>query len=456
MEPDDNIQSNHNESDKYLEMNSHNTSETELSSTTREIPVTSSDDYSVSNDENFKLPILKTKVEEETNSIQYFQKNWVDYNKYKNLQDELESQKKQVQELNQKLDESDKKLQNYKNCEESLNTKIKEIQKELDTKNEDINELKKNNATLKEEASKYQSALGVAANFRTSDENHSVQLKKDILSLQDTIESYVTNLKGNIEVNVENIENLLQRYGCLTKITKENQNRPFIKAVLQRYVLDTIIENANDYFDHPNHPKDIGISLESKILSRTNYLCLLLDTFCETRKGTDTITPITSIKIRQEAYVALGNRGFSEIVENDQTIEHNFIDNVKNILNKSLNEYRTINDSAKKQSVENMATNIIRDVIRLFWFRLLAQEPIITISWFEPNTRIDPNTMTGRWEDREEDIDNLVVDLCYFPIIGLNLDDPSKRKLYTRAKVFPRYQSYISRLVKSVVESSVK
>jgi len=87
-----------------------------------------------------------------------------------------------------------------------------------------------------------------------------------------------------------------------------------------------------------------------------------------------------------------------------------------------------------------MATNIIREFVKIFWFRLSVQEPIITAEWFKPHTKIDPNEMTGRWEEGEEDIDNLVVDLCYFPIIGINLNDPSKRKLYTRAKVFPRYR----------------
>ncbi|CAB5391017.1 unnamed protein product [Rhizophagus irregularis] len=316
----------------------------------------------------------------------------------------------------------DRKTNNNKDDISSDNDKkIDKKNEKLDAKQENINELKKNNVALREEASKYQSALGVAANFRISDDkNHSVQLKNDILSLQDAIEDYVTNLKGNVEVNIENVEKLAQKYGCLTNIITEKtkrQNKSFIKAVLQRYVLEVIITNANDYFDYLENTDTLH--LESEILMKTNDLCLKLDKFSETRTGTDKITSTSSIKIRQEAYAAL----------------------------------------TKKQSVENMATNIIREFIRLFWFRLNVQEPIITIAWFGPSTKIDRGTMKGRWEEEYDDVDNLIVDLCYFPIIGLNLEDPSERKLYTRAKVFPRCQgrnyaiSLFEKMVKNVTPS---
>ncbi|GBB95724.1 hypothetical protein RclHR1_00260029 [Rhizophagus clarus] len=395
---------------------------------------------------------LKHKISLLKKSIQFYEKNYVTCDDYKNLQDELESQKRhyekiirrkkndyelRIQELNQKLFDTNNELQKYKNYTESFKTEYRKIQDELDANKEDINILKTNNTALKEEASRYQSALGTATNFRTSDD--SVQLKNDILSLQDSIGDYVTNLKGRIEINIDNIEKLIQDYGCLTKITKEKPNKSFIKAILQRYVLNTVIEHARNYFEN-------SASLESDILHKTLHLCSALNKFSESRKGMDTITPTTSIKIRQEACVALSNRGFSETLENNQTIEHDFIKRARHALNNSMNEYRTINDPEKKQSVESMATNIIREIVRIFWFRLRAQEPTVSSSWIDPRVKIDINTMTGRWEKEEEDIDKLIVDMCYFPIVGLNLNDPSKRKLYTRAKVFPAYQvrSYAS------------
>ncbi|CAB4437198.1 unnamed protein product, partial [Rhizophagus irregularis] len=200
-------------------------------------------------DERNKLRLENEELKKENSSlretIESYQKNYTN---------ELESQRQRyennikkyelrIQELNQKLNDSNKELGNYKEYTETFKTELKEIQTELDIKNKDIIELKTNNASLKEEASKYQSALGVAANFRISDDmNHSVQLKNDILSLQDIIENYVTNLKGKIEVNIENVKRLSENYGCHTNIMEkaDKQNKSFIKAILQRHVLDEI------------------------------------------------------------------------------------------------------------------------------------------------------------------------------------------------------------------------
>ncbi|CAB5127714.1 hypothetical protein RhiirA5_504277 [Rhizophagus irregularis] len=467
METGDNVRGEHQEReqdpDRRTNNNISDTIASGFSSTTKDDDISSDDDKKNDendDDENEDNPIYdevyvdELRRENETlkkenlslkGTIESYKKD------YTHINNKVESQKRQyenyIRELNKKLNDSKNELVSNKNRTETFKTEFRKIQEELDTKKMDVIELKKNNAILREEASKYQSALGVAANFRISDDkNHSVQLKNDILSLQDAIETYVTHLKGNIEVNIENVEKLAQNYECRTNIMMEKtkrQNKPFIKAILQRYVLETIIEHSKKYFVTFG---DI-LHLESEILMKTNDLCFKLNEFSKTRIGTDKITPTSSIKIRQEACAALSNRGFSEITENNQMNEHQFIYYVKHILNKSMTEFRTINDEEKRQSIENMATNIIRKVIRLLWFRLNVQEPIIKASWFWPNTKLDRDTMAGRWEE-DDDIDSLVVDLCYFPIIGLNLDDPSKRKLYTRAKVFPRYQdrSYASSL----------
>ena len=46
--------------------------------------------------------------------------------------------------------------------------------------------------------------------------------------------------------------------------------------------------------------------------------------------------------------MALSNRGFSEIItENNQVIEHKFIEFARHALNDSMNLYRTINDPEK-------------------------------------------------------------------------------------------------------------
>jgi hypothetical protein len=493
METGDNIQDGHNGKERDPDRNaSHNISDTinaQFSSTSRENLDISSDDDDKNNDKtdgdnpitskanddenNTNKPmtdeevykLIEIKVDEgnklrlenealiKDNSslketMESYKKNYIHINEFESQKQHYENiikkYESKVQELNQELG-------NYKKYTETYKTELRKVQTELDTKNRDISELKANNAALREEASKYQSALGVAANFRISDDkNNSVQLKNDILSLQDNIENYVTNLKGKIDVNIENVKQLSENYGCLTDITMEKPNKSFIKAILQRHVLEELLRCSRKYFENSGNV----VSLESEILKKTTDLCSILDEFSETRKGTDTITPACSIKVRQEVCVALSNRGFSEIIKDNRSVEHKFIVHVKQVLNKSLDKYRTINDPVKKQSVENMATNLISEFIKIFWFRLRIQEPIVTAQWIDSHKKINPNAMTGRWEEGEENIDNLVVDLCYFPMIGLNLNDPSKRKLYTRAKVFPRRQeqSYASSVTNSIIK----
>src|SRR5207248_10341784 len=115
----------------------------------------------------------------------------------------------------------------------------------LNEKKSQVQSLKKRNNELEDEASNYQSALGVAKNFKMSDDdiNHNVQLNEDILSLQDKIDEYVTNLvKTKVDVKIEEITKLLQLYECQIKIDLKKPDKQFLKAILQRHVLGTIFK----------------------------------------------------------------------------------------------------------------------------------------------------------------------------------------------------------------------
>ncbi|PKY39923.1 hypothetical protein RhiirA4_394038, partial [Rhizophagus irregularis] len=85
-----------------------------------------------------------------------------------------------------------------------------------------------------------------------------------------------------------------------------------------------------------------------------------------------------------------------------------------------------------------MAGDIIRKVVTLFWFRLKVQEPVADKFWFKNMDKIDPNTMEGKWEDN--DIDNIVVDICYFPLIA----NSSTRQIYTPAKVLHMHKNNLT------------
>jgi len=44
--------------------------------------------------------------------------------------------------------------------------------------------------------------------------------------------------------------------------------------------------------------------------------------------------------------------------------------------------------------------------------------------------------MEGTWENDE--IDNIVVDICYFPLIAQEFSNESKRQIYTNAIIFQK------------------
>jgi myosin heavy subunit len=312
---------------------------------------------------------------------------------------------------------------------------ITSLQNQLSNKENDIRDLKQRNINLKSEASRYQSALGDVMNVRfdNDDQNNPVQLKQDILSLQRTLESYVTNLKGKIDINVKEVNVLIKQYGCQREMSQENLDKPFIKAVLQRKVIQQIFDFSKNYRKYKNGNI---FSLESDIDSKTTELSNMVKKFLETRVGNDeiSVSKVAPTKIRQQVYQLLGNRGFSDIITSQGTQIHNFIYLSSKNLNEIMNQYRQINDVDKKNEVEKLAQTLIRDVLRIFWFRLMVQEPIPEIKFFESNDKVNPDLMTGRWDD--DGFDEICVDLCYFPLIGRDLN--SNYKVITPSKIISR------------------
>ncbi|CAB4416295.1 unnamed protein product [Rhizophagus irregularis] len=245
-----------------------------------------------------------------------------------------------------------------------------------------------------------------------SDEDRgvTVQLVVDILRLQDDLEIYVTNLRPNININYKN-------------------------AVLQRHVLETIFGYVPVYNNIKNFSEPH--SLEALIAKKAEELILLTQEFGKTREGNDSITPTVPVKIRQQIYSSLGNRGFSNIMIEQETYEHSFIGKFKTKLNDEMEQYREILDTTKKKEVEEKAANIILNVIRIFFFRIQTQEPIGQIHWFQNKDKIDPSLMVGMWDD-DDKFDDFEVDICKFPLVGTELNDKLNRRIYTYAIIHPQ------------------
>ncbi|CAG8607516.1 1945_t:CDS:1 [Scutellospora calospora] len=352
---------------------------------------------------------LCSEVQEQTSLIEKLERDIRKYQEsFYNLHKDYENCNKSLQ------DEKEENLK-LQNLIPTLEQRIIHLEKEILT-------YYKQNVNLKEEASKYQLALGNATNFRFSDDdpNNTVHLKNDIENLQLMIEDYVTNLKNGVNINFENIKELLQRYTSRS----QTSNRCLIKAVLQCHVLKQILSFAEESTS----------DLESSIISKTDDLIEQIESFSEKRVGSDVFTRVAPIKLRQQVYVILGYRGYANECEHKR---HPSLSIFHQELNKTMSKYRLITDPNKKISVEEKAGKLIQEVFRIFKFRFKVQEPVIEMLWIDPGTEIKKEYMEMDYDDKN--YNDALVDICFFPLIGKDLNNV-KRKVITRAKVFPFIQ----------------
>ncbi|CAG8544048.1 29917_t:CDS:2, partial [Racocetra persica] len=347
-----------------------------------------------------------------------------------NLHETLKAKDNEIGAKNNEIEAKNNEIEAKNNEIEAKNNEIEAKNNEIEAKNNEISGLRRDIEDLKNEASRHQSALGRATNFRLSDDdrNNSVQLREDITSLQQTLKDFCI-VKPNININKKEATNLLRRYGC-TKFIDDEHFKSLLKAALQRFVLETILDSTSKYFEErlPDENTEER-SLETRIVFETKNLLDKMKHFAKFREGDDDVTRALPIKLRQQIYAVLGNRGFSKVISKD-TVEHPFINETQEQLIRKINSIRTINDPNKITKLNNMAANIVRDVIRIFFFRLKVQEPEAdSPHWFEYNDQVDPELMQGTFEHDCQD----VVQICSFPLIGIDLKDEKKRKIFIPA-----------------------
>ncbi|CAB5127766.1 unnamed protein product [Rhizophagus irregularis] len=412
-------------SDHQLSESNDNNSNNSISSTNQQNNVLTSNEFDNVDTE------IKSDIQETTEKNKHLEVEIL------KLKTELENSQQKTIEQKQTIIKQGAmiiELQDSKKKIEDVYTKFKQRLRE---KSSEVQSLIQRNSELENEASNYQSALGVATNINISDDdiNHNVQLHDDVLSLQDKIDDYVTNLgKLNVNIKIDEIKKLLPRYGCQIKIDPYNVDKQFIKAILRRHVLETIFEFARDFFS--NNEGDNY--LESVVVKKTDELYGLMEKFSSTRGGTDEITKVTPIKLRQLIYTALGMRGLGDIKESDKSDNicvNNFItEKFSENLNKSMDQYRVITNPKKKESADRLSKILIQEVFRIFYFRLKIQEPIAQYHWFNCGDKVSKTSMDTNWD--EDEIDELVVELCTFPLIYQVIN--SNQEVFTSAKVFTR------------------
>ncbi|CAG8586399.1 16594_t:CDS:2, partial [Dentiscutata erythropus] len=267
----------------------------------------------------------------------------------------------------------------------------------------EIQALKKQLNELKEEASRYQSALGEATNVRfgDNDSNNQVQLSKAIIEMQNLLVEFTTVKGKDITINEKAAFELLNAY-----------NLPFYNDKLLNSMNQPPIDDAN---------------LESEITTHMITLCNLISRLAETRNGTDEITRVAPVKVRQQVYTVLGSRGFCKD-------NHPIIEKLANYILESTGKCRKISEE-KQLEFQNKALEVVKKFVHLY-FRLNAQEPIPSYSYyFEAGTPLANSVMDGPWDD--DNLDNLEVEICSFPLIYIKGKDNSK-KILSKALVLPR------------------
>ncbi|RGB23934.1 hypothetical protein C1646_727304 [Rhizophagus diaphanus] len=360
---------------------------------------------------------------------------------------------KLLEEANRKLEEEIKNSNSNLIGNDNFNIVLAAIndkhKKEIKTKDDEIKSKDDEIINLKK---KHQYELGSAKTFRLSDDdkNNPINLNEDILQIQEDLEFYVTNLrpKADIEINLKNISKLLNDSKVkkskitytLNSSSELNDYMPLIKAALQRHVLRTILDYFDKYFLDKYNRKN---SLELQFLKQAEDLVNLAERLEKERTGSDAITSALSVKIRQQSFAALGNRGFSNIkVTKETNTLHDFIKDSKDKLNKEMESYRKILDAKKKDDVEKKVNDLIREVVRLFYFRLKTQEPIAEFKWLDDNDEFESNQMEA-YDDGENE--NGSVEMCIFPLIYKNDESqPNKLQAYTKATVFIRNNSLLN------------
>ncbi|CAG8532833.1 10846_t:CDS:2 [Racocetra fulgida] len=161
--------------------------------------------------------------------------------------------------------------------------------------------------------------------------------------------------------------------------------------------------------------------LEAEIATCMKVLCDLVKQLSESRKGTDDITNLTPINIRQQVFAALGTRGFC-------SDKHPFIDQLTDTILKTAGKYRQFNNKEKQTDSHERAAKIAKEIV-LLYFRLLAQEPVPEFTeFFEAGTPLQINIMEGTWDDYE--IHDLEVEICSFPLVSIKDKDNSRKVLY--------------------------
>ncbi|CAG8534016.1 13635_t:CDS:1 [Funneliformis mosseae] len=311
-------------------------------------------------------------------------------------------------------------------------SKVYEISKSKSLLKENEN-LKNQILSLKKENSQQQAALGNITNvsWNHDDPNNASKLISDIEELQDLLSDFTMVQGGDYKINDMTSGNLIKEYKCQVEYPS-TKGRVVLGAVLQRYVITTILKEVELYFKNTSSYEDRGIdmTLECDLVNATERLISYTEKFRDNRKGDDELTKITPGRIRQQSYSTLGCRGFSDD-------EHPLIKGTVEKLLNELDKFRQVVDKETNDELHDQAIKITRNVINIFSFRLKTQAFELKHQFFEAGHDVDVRLMQGSFG--RDDSKRMEVEVCSFPCIGVfNGDDRSKQSVFTKAQIITR------------------
>ncbi|CAG8544608.1 9439_t:CDS:1 [Gigaspora margarita] len=332
----------------------------------------------------------------------------------------MESKMSTEQEIINMLLFKNKELENQL---EGIQHRNKELEKQVESSKMTIKRL-----TL--EASKLGKAISVG--LGDNDLNNVCQLKEDIKILKENLENFsIIRPAKDFGIIKNRADNLLKQYKCTIFINDEHYIS-LLQAAIQRYILESAIKYIEDCFSNPEHL--VYSELEAQIVRNTDTLLNVMGVFAKSREGSDDVTPTLPIKLRQLIYSVLDNRGFNPIVSPEGTIEHPFISRIQEVLIHMANMFRIVIEPTKMKSFDDTAIKLARDIIKIFFFRLKVQEQMAGPPvWFEYNDRVNPDLMEGAFDPGH--CQDVVVQICTFPLICINLENDEKRKILSKANV---------------------
>ncbi|KAG9293839.1 hypothetical protein G9A89_019177 [Geosiphon pyriformis] len=346
------------------------------------------------------------------------------------LREEYENGKQNfIKETSAQFQNNLQQIQRLQEERDMWEMKHQSMQNESTFKDKKIQKLSNQTELAKKEAAELQAALGSVRNvqWNDNDENNAVKLTHFIEKIQRSLED-VTKVKGKKEIRIHEAlaKNFLEKYKSKSQLSENDKMA--LSFALQKMIVEKVFVTIKNLSKACNdRRREANASLEPWIIYDTEHLIGLLKRFADKCQGGDDLTRILPTKIRQQIFASLGTLSYKG---QDATITSL----TKSII-KEMDPIRQILSEDRKKDLHRETTNLIIDLVHLY-FRIQAQEPIPAITWIDSGKSIHTGLMTGPFDI--EDSENLEVDICYFPAIGIHLYDQKNRKVYCKAQVLAR------------------